>query len=174
MNSSPRKAEALVLDRIAKLRVKARKLYDLNIEPAVTYDLKGLAAGQANHRANKIRFNRKLLEKYTSEFVDQTVPHEFAHLAAYRKFGSRIKPHGPEWKTVMVALGAKPSRTHSFDVSSTRQLKRFLYRCNCPNSSYELTSVRHNKIQRGQIYLCKKCAGPLRLLKNKKSHHKSF
>jgi SprT protein len=163
MSSFLSEAECLVLDKLAGLRVKARELYGVNIKPTVSYDLKGLAAGQANYQHNRIRLNRELLEKYAADFIAQTVPHEFAHLVAYQKFGRRIKPHGSEWKSVMVALGAEPSRTHSFKVAPTRRLRRFLYQCNCPSSSYELTSVRHNRIQRGHIYLCNKCGSSLRL-----------
>ena len=149
--------ELLVANKLAELNVRSEALFGVRIEPVISFDLKGQAAGQANYRENKIRFNRQLLEKYTPEFVDQTVPHEFAHLVAYQKFGRRIRPHGMEWKRVMEAFGVDPARTHSFDVAPTRRLKRFHYRCHCPGSDYQLSSIRHNRVQRGGIYLCRKC-----------------
>ena len=149
--------ELLVAKKLAELNVRSEALFGVRIEPVISFDLKGQAAGQANYRENKIRFNRQLLEKYAGEFVDQTVPHEFAHLVAYQKFGSRIRPHGAEWKRVMEAFGVDPARTHSFDVAPTRRLKRFHYRCHCPGSDYQLSSIRHNRVQRGGIYLCRKC-----------------
>ena len=161
MAESFSKAEHLVSDKLKELRAKTKELFSISVRPEISYDLRGLAAGQANYRKNKIRFNRDLLEKYTREFVEQTVPHEFAHLVTYRKFGRRIKPHGLEWKSVMIAFGVKPARTHSFKVIPSRRLKRFLYRCECPDFSYELTSIRHNRVQRGNLYLCKKCQSPL-------------
>jgi len=153
--------ELLVAKKLAELNVRSEALFGVRIEPVISFDLKGQAAGQANYRENKIRFNRQLLEKYTPEFVDQTVPHEFAHLVAYQKFGRRIRPHGMEWKRVMEAFGVTPTRTHNFDVSPTRRLKRFHYRCHCPGSDYQLSSIRHNRIQRGRIYLCRKCGSSL-------------
>ena len=161
MGESFSKVQHLVSDKLKELRVKTEKLFNVSVEPETAYDLKGQAAGQANYRENRIRFNRDLLEKYTHEFVNQTVPHEFAHLVAYRKFGRTIKPHGLEWKSVMIALGVEPERTHGFKVAPSRRLKRFVYRCECPDSAYELTSIRHNRIQRGGVYLCKKCQSPL-------------
>ena len=161
MDESFSKAKHLVSGKLKELRIQAKGLFNVSVEPEISYDLRGQAAGQANYRQNKIRFNLDLLEKYTHEFVEQTVPHEFAHLVAYQKFGRRIKPHGLEWKSVMIAFGVKPTRTHSFKVTPSRRLKRFLYRCECHGSSYELTSIRHNRIQRGNLYLCKKCQSPL-------------
>lgn len=161
MGESFSKVESLVSDKLKELRVKAEELFNLSVEPETAYDLKGQAAGQANYRKNRLRFNRDLLEKYTHEFVHQTVPHEFAHLVAYRKFGTKIKPHGMEWKSVMLAFGVEPTRTHGFKAVSSRRLKRFAYRCACPDSAYELTSIRHNRVQRGGLYLCKKCQSPL-------------
>ena len=149
--------KAKVLEKLEQLRAQAVHLYSINVIPEVLFDLRGQAAGQANYRANRLRFNYELLKSYKDEFVGQTVPHEFAHLVAYRIFGNCIKPHGAEWKSVMVELGAPPTRTHNYAVSPSRKLKKFLYRCNCKGASYELTSIRHNRIQRGQIYICRKC-----------------
>jgi len=157
MSKSCNKLECLVLDKLSELQKEIRRLFGVTVNPEIAFDLRGQAAGQANYPKNKIRFNRDLLEKYTDEFVSQTVPHEFAHLVAYTKFGRRIKPHGAEWQSVMVALGVKPDRTHSFEVMPSRRLKRFLYKCNCPGLLHELSTIRHNRIQRGILYICKKC-----------------
>jgi predicted SprT family Zn-dependent metalloprotease len=35
--------------------------------------------------------------------------HEFAHIAAYMRFGRAIRPHGIEWQTLMRAAGFRPS-----------------------------------------------------------------
>ena len=162
MSESCDQLEHLVLDKLSALRKKVWELFGVSVNPEVSFDLRGQAAGQANYPKNKIRFNRDLLEKYTDEFVSQTVPHEFAHLVAYSKFGRRIRPHGVEWKSVMVALGVKPVRTHSFEVIPARRLKRFPYKCNCFDLFHELSTIRHNRIQRGKLYICKKCGKALR------------
>ena len=162
MNESSNKLEYLVLDKLSELQKKVCGLFGFTVNPEIAFDLRGKAAGQANYLKNKIRFNRDLLEKFTDEFVSQTVPHEFAHLVAYAKFGRRIKPHGTEWQSVMVALGVKPVRTHNFEVIPARRLKRFPYQCDCPGLLHELSTIRHNRIQRGILYICKKCGKALR------------
>ena len=130
----------------------------------VKFDLSGKAAGMAlfPHRASPIiRYNVLLLAENREDFLRRTVPHEVAHVVARHLFGRRIKPHGPEWRQVMVLFGADPSRCHDYDISraSRRRLKRFDYRCNC--RSHQLTSIRHNRVLQGQVYLCLKCRQPL-------------
>jgi len=156
-------ATCLVTKKLAELRVKAQALYGVDIDPVISYGQRGLAAGQANSRENKIQLNRELLEKYAADFINQVVPHEFAHLVAYQVHGHRIRPHGSEWRSIVVTLGYKPSRTHKYEVSKSRRLRRYMYKCNCPGKKYELTSIRHNRIRRGSSYLCGKCQGELQL-----------
>ena len=74
MSESSNKLECLVLDKLSELQKKVCRLFGFTINPEIAFDLKGQAAGQANYLKNKIRFNRDLLEKFTDEFVSQTVP----------------------------------------------------------------------------------------------------
>ena len=161
MQNASGSIENLARQKLAELRAKAREFYGVEIDPEISFDLMGMAAGQANYRKNKIRLNRELLEKYKSDFIEQTVPHEYAHLVAYRKFGNRIRPHGKEWRWIMQALGAEPRRTHNYRVSPARKCRRFTYQCNCPGKDYQLTSIRHNRIKKGNHYFCSKCKGQL-------------
>jgi SprT protein len=132
--------------------------------PQVRFDLRGKAAGQArmlDGRNCEIRYNRALLARYPEDFLARTVPHEAAHVVVFRLYGRRVKPHGPEWKGVMSLFGAEPTRCHSYDVGGLqgRRLARYRYRCAC--RSHELTSIRHNRIRGGQIYLCRHCGTAL-------------
>lgn len=153
--------EHRVQQKLDALCTVVQERFGVVIRPEVAWDLRGQAAGLANGQRSLIRFNRELAERYPDEFVAQTVPHELAHLVAFKKFGGRIRPHGREWQAVIVALGAEPRRTHSYEVTPTRRLKRFAYQCHCPGSEYLLTSIRHNRIQRGHAYICKRCLQPL-------------
>ena len=164
MQSASGSIKNLAMQKVEELRVKTLELFGMEIDPDISFDLRGMAAGQANCRENRIRLNRELLEKYTTDFIEQTVPHEFAHLVAYRKFGGRIKPHGKEWRSVMIALGSEPRRTHNYRVSPARRCRRFLYQCNCAGKDYQLTSIRHNRIKKGIRYFCPKCKGELKFV----------
>ena len=132
---------------------------------AVTFDLTGSAAGMYRvHGAERvIRYNPYIFAKYFANNLAVTAPHEVAHYVTDRLYGLRnIRPHGAEWKTVMRSLGADPCVTASYDLSGVpvRRQRRFSYRCEC--STHQLSSCRHNKIQRGQSsYLCRRCGSTL-------------
>lgn len=132
----------------------------------IRYDLRGRAAGQLvmNRRAFRsvkpeFRFNKDLLEKYGREFIDQVVPHECAHLVAFSVYGTKIKPHGQEWKSVMMDVyGLDPVVTHQFEVRPARNVQQFIYACACDEKEHPLSSIRHNKIVKGKArYVCKTC-----------------
>lgn len=132
----------------------------------IRYDLRGKAAGQLvmHRRAFRaplpdFRFNKTLLEKYADSFIEQVVPHECAHLVAFSVYGTKIKPHGVEWKQVMQDVYKLPPLVrHNFEVETARQLQRFDYRCQCSEKIHQLTSIRHNKVKRGKAqYRCKTC-----------------
>jgi SprT protein len=131
----------------------------------IRFDLRGRAAGQVRFPADEhpvIRFNPVLLRENGADFLARTVPHEVAHVIAFRLHGPRTRPHGHEWRQVMRVLGADPSRCHSFDTtrSSTRRLRRHLYHCAC--REHLLTSIRHNRVGAGQTYRCVACGEVLR------------
>lgn len=136
--------------------------------PQLAFDLRGRVAGLAVYASRKrsaeqdlIRLNPVLLERHPTEMIEDTIPHELAHLVAHRMFGPRIKPHGREWRAVMAAFGKAPEVAHRMQVEPSRQLRRFLYHCNCP-SGVELTSIRHKRARRGTGYRCRKCGQRLR------------
>ena len=131
----------------------------------IRFDLRGKAAGQVRMGTGArtlIRYNLELLRRETADFLEHTVPHEVAHVLAYRRYGLRIRPHGPQWQRIMRQLGAEPSRCHDYDVSglSARQLQYFDYHCSC--RAHRLSSIRHNKVAKGQRYLCRRCGEPLK------------
>ena len=136
--------------------------------PRLAFDLRGRGAGLAVYQPRKfmaepdlIRLNPTLLEQHPDEMLDETIPHEWAHIVAHRLFGPRIKPHGQEWRAVMAAFGKTPEVQHRMDVEPSRKLRRFKYHCACPDG-VELTSIRHKRARRGTGYLCRKCGQRLR------------
>ena len=130
----------------------------------IRFDLRGQAAGQvrfARGHPPLVRFNAALLRENGERFLSRTVPHEAAHVIAWRLHGGAIRPHGPEWKEVMAVLGADSSRCHEFTTAhlKTRRLTRYHYHCAC--REHALTSIRHNRIQAGQTYRCRACGQTL-------------
>ncbi len=133
----------------------------------VYFNLRGRTAGMYRvvRGEREIRYNPYLFAKYFDDNLANTVPHEVAHYVADSLYGGRnIKPHGVEWQVLMRMLGVEPSVTCRYDMEGIpqRRLPRIEYHCGC--RSHQLTTIRHNKIARGQArYLCKSCLNPLLL-----------
>lgn len=157
--------ERLATERTGALLAAAAQHYRTPIpRPLIRFDLRGRAAGQVRiHQARtwEIRYNPTLLAQNPEDFLAQTLPHEVAHLVVYRLFGRQIRPHGPQWRAVMTFFGAPPERCHRYDLTgvSTRSVRRYDYRCGC--RVHRLSSIRHNRIGAGGVYLCRHCGEAL-------------
>jgi SprT protein len=151
----------------------ANRIYGKNYSyPMVTINLHGRVAGMAYSASRHIKYNVELYLRNKADFLARTVPHEVAHLIAdwnsitvsYR----RIKPHGREWRMVMVRFGVKDiTRCHSYDtnalVMGKTQARPFVYSCGC--KEFHLTRNIHNKILMGQERKCLKCKNPIKLVR---------
>jgi len=148
---------------------RANHLFEKNFPPIeVVFDLKGRAAGMyrvaRNHRV--IRFNPYHFAKHHEENMNETIPHEVAHYITDLVYGLRnIRPHGVQWKDLMLKFGVEPKRTYSYSLDGipTRIHKRHTYTCGC--MKFEITTRRHNKIQQEQAqYSCRQCGGKLKYI----------
>ena len=131
----------------------------------VLLNLSGSAAGQYQGGSRPcIRYNPVIAAQAFADFIARTVPHEVAHYAVDKSFpGRRLKPHGPEWQSIMLAFGLEPSVCHSYDLSRVplRRQRRYTYICDC--REHQLSATRHNRIQRrGTSYLCNQCGAELK------------
>lgn len=70
-------------------------------------------AGRAFYAAvpQYVDLSVELLWEYPDEMLNDTIPHELAHLAAFTVYGD--SGHGPSWKKVMREIGLEPSRCHN-------------------------------------------------------------
>lgn len=136
--------------------------------PQVSYQVKGLKAGVAYLQLWQIRFNPLLLLENTTTFIEQTVPHELAHLIVYACYGD-VRPHGKEWQFVMEQIfNVEAQIYHQFDVKNV-QGQTFIYRCDC--QTHYLSLRRHNKVlQQQSLYRCKQCHSHL-IYQESNSHY---
>ncbi len=139
----------------------------------VLFDLKGRAAGQYKLRDGQaqIRYNPYIFAKYYEENLKDTVIHEVAHYLTDQLYAvsgaffarqKRVRPHGQEWQSVMLKLGAKPQRTCDFDISDLphRSYELHDYVCDC--QKHKLGSRRHRKVEANKArYYCRLCKGVL-------------
>ncbi len=146
--------------------VRAAGLFEhVFVAPPVRFDLSGRAAGQYRVFGSEvaIRYNPYIFARYFEDNLNETVPHEVAHFVVDQLWGlRRVRAHGAEWQSVMRALGAEPRATARYDLTGlpVRRQRRFAYRCTCRR--HELTTCRHNRVQRGDArYHCRYCGQPL-------------
>jgi len=148
----------------------ANKQLGITMRPlTIRFDKRGTTAGTARYATNTVDFNAGLYVRNVDAFLNDTVPHEVAHIAANlyhnaRGYRGRVQPHGDTWKMVMRTFGVKPSRCHSFDTSETkikRNVTTYTYHCAC--QQHELSAKMHSQIQSGRGRHCKKCKASVKL-----------
>ena len=132
---------------------KANKLFDIDLQPIVRFDLKGTCTGRAERLGSQdyIRINPEAVDKDLDYILNNTVPHEVAHLVCYVKF-PRERGHGKYWKSVCTKLGYEnPSRCHNIDLTPTRKTRKWLYVLDC-GEEVILKTNRHKKVLNGVVY----------------------
>lgn len=65
------------------------------------------ALGRCTPETGSIRLNRKLGEGDPG-ILREVLCHEVAHVAVWRLYGRQARPHGPEWRKLMVLAGYEP------------------------------------------------------------------
>ncbi len=162
--------------KVAECIAKADKYFNKKHQiPRIEYTVRGQKGGYAQG-TGLVNFNPILLMENIEDYMTDTIPHEVAHCidaangrddnfiqgwAAFALRGRRAKRvvHGESWKQIMRMLGSDPERCHNYDVKNA-QVKvkaKYDYRCGGCNQSFLVSSVLHNKMQRGQKRWCRKC-----------------
>jgi len=84
----------------------ANERYDLSLNyPSVGFTVRGTNGGTANHGTWHVNFNMGLLVDNMDEYLNQTIPHEVAHLVTFAIHGqicytwSGIQTHTPWYAT---------------------------------------------------------------------------
>ena len=147
--------------------------------PTVKFDLEGTSAGLCEFKQSTgtavLRFNMTLLRDNFDEYMDNIVPHEVAHYCTDAWKGimfdraGRCIHHGKHWKMVMWYFGYEPKTTHSMNVTKVKRGKNyrlFEYKCSC--QTHQVTSIIHNRCQKGKKYVCTNCKQNLEFVKELK------
>lgn len=96
----------------------------------------------------RIELSRHFIERNSDAEIRDTILHEIAHALAGPRCG-----HGPRWKNIAVAIGARPERC-----SRTADMPRGRWQAVCPNCRRE--HRRHRRPRTLHGYHCKAC-GPV-------------
>ena len=91
-------------------------------KPRLAWYQRGLSAGLAYPAQCLIRLSLQLGLQNPQELLNDTLPHELAHIIATRlHFPQRIRPHGYKWQMVCELLaGHRLKRTHMMDVETLK------------------------------------------------------
>jgi SprT protein len=151
------------MDRFAEITRKtqdvlalAKKLYGVDINPSISYNLRGRVAGWAGckfclmtRKATQfsLRFNRELIAgKHFEDVRDETVPHEVAHLVCYAR-PELGRKHDMGWKRVCLALGGNGKTRHDYDVVVKGRWDYMTDR----GHKVSVTKRYHDHVQRGGV-----------------------
>lgn len=111
-----------------------------------------------------IDLNSYFVETGLDHILNNTIPHELAHIVQKVLYPRAKQAHGPEWKRIMRhVFNVEPSTYHSMDVAGlyesgvirTRKKNRHVYTCEC--TEHLITKQRHNKVLNGHRYSCRQC-----------------
>lgn len=156
----PDKVDAIEQTVSRCLAILEEKYKRTFVRPTIVYDVKGTTAGFAHYGKNEIRLNVELLYTHWDDMLNNTVPHEVAHIVAGQQYGFNIKPHGGEWQIVMLYLGLEPTRCHNYEVKKARVHKTpYVYLCDC--KEHHVTALLHKRMLAGRTYQCNTCKGRL-------------
>ena len=97
-----------------------------------------------------------LLNENIEYVVNQTVPHEVAHVVAYSVYSNVISGHGVEWISIMKLFGCDPHRCHKLNISTINQIrnrnrKTYNVTCSC-GELLEFSSNIVTKMKKGKTY----------------------
>ena len=106
--------------RVAIIWERAQKAYPkqlLNVSPPATLINTRLktTAGYARYIEHRVEFSAELMWEHTEHFVQDTIPHEVAHILTHIIFPNAKQHHGPEWRNMLRWLrnGKEPMRFHT-------------------------------------------------------------
>ncbi len=153
------------------LEQKALQTFGITLHIQLNYDLKGTRTiGQCKQLSTStylIRLHKPLLDAYKELYLNDVLTHEYAHALQMELYKHKVKPHGIEWKRILCKLHdaeykniQKPRYEKLHELSMARKYRYFDYTCAC-EKKHKLSSIRHKRIQYGQVYLCKSCKSPL-------------
>ena len=104
-----------------------------------------------------VRIHIALSEPTHSSLLKLVLCHEVAHVAAYDLFGSRIKPHGPEWQSLAQKAGITLRATIPTSISigdmKLTTARKYLYEHTCTVCQQGFSALRTDRRWR-----CRQCS----------------
>lgn len=162
--------ETKVIERIQNVWGEACARYVISDDEFPTFAIELLQNGSINRVTKKptaalarmrgntlsIVVNRLAVEQNVADYLQETVPHEVAHLVCFARphLGNR---HDEGWQRVCRALGGRADiKFTTGEMYDLRQRKRIRYVYATPAiGRFDVSDVQHARIQAGTTYLTK-------------------
>jgi SprT protein len=140
-----------ILDAIENAFIKAEQAFGRKFERcSIRMDIQANSgrAGTASIAPRRlIRINPTIYRNHPQHVVNETCPHEVAHLVAFDLYGRSGWGHGRGWKNVMRAIGQKPERCHNLLVQ--KDLNKPIYECSRCKKQAIVGPTAHRRVQGG-------------------------
>jgi SprT protein len=157
--------KAAIIAKVKEVHELARRIFpEYNrfvALPVIQFYDKGRTAGVA-YGSSRVAFNLHVFAQDPERFLNDTVPHEIAHIVCAATGLGR--GHDAGWKRVCAMLGGSAERCFSgegLDIKLARQRKRYEYRGSC-GTVVMLSDVMHKSIQqKGMVRLLRSTGGRL-------------
>lgn len=142
-----------VEDKIAAVKALVKTRYNMDLSGMrVRYDLKGRTAGWAIG-GHTIRLNTTAIygdEAHFRDMVNDTVPHEIAHIVCHRN-PSLGRKHDAGWASVCRTLGGTGKRTHDMTTIEFARGRTYIY-TSTGGKEYAVSERRHRSVQQGGMF----------------------
>ena len=147
-----------ILDKVREVVALAQRRYGFDIrfqDLDIKFVEKGRAAAQASHRrmTNQygLKFSLESADLDIKEMLEDTIPHEVAHLVNFYD-SSTGSNHDGGWISTCIALGGSGARCHTQVLTKAKYRKSYVYVTSSGNERIIKSAAKHNRIQRGATY----------------------
>jgi SprT protein len=127
--------------------------FPLGYRPTILWKSLRVAAGYAYYRHKAIGLSTRLITD--EERLRHTLLHEYAHLLAVARHGTKGAGHSPGWKHAMRDLGLEPTVRHQYEVERNEMRQQVIYSCKRCQEEF----VRRRKLPRNRRYYHVNCGG---------------
>lgn len=112
--------------------------------------------GNCRPDATLIRLNKVLANARNKKIFREVLCHEAAHAAVFLLYGKRCRPHGPEWRSLLLKARYKPRtkipENEVYGLPRASRNNRYLYTYRCMNCG----TIFHTR-RTDRRWRCKRC-----------------
>lgn len=126
--------------------------------PRIVWRKYRTTAGMASYVKQEIMLSSIVLNEAPK--LISTLRHEYAHLLAFDRVGSKGRGHGIAWQTAMRDLGLEPKVTHRYEVKRNIPRQVVIYQC----VKCKFTFERKRRLTTNKRFIHRDCGGNVKII----------